>query len=334
MQVLRDYNDLHAWAQGPVALTAGFFDGVHRGHQHLLLRLRELAARHGAQSVVVTFSNSPRAFHQHGGEWRYITLPEEKLALLAGTGVDATLIIPYTQAVADQSARQFLAGIAAQCRLVALCLGYDTSIGCDMLRGREQFSRLAAELGLELSFVEAHAPEGAPVKSSRARELIVAGDMAAARQVLGHPYFVMGTIGAGKGKGGPLLGAPTANIYLPHEKISPPPGVYAGLAGAGERRYAAAIVVLTDEQARNTVLERDGQAHPLPGDPTQMIVETHLIGYAGDLYGAPLTVQFLSRLRDFRDFASAEELAAQIRLDIEQVKSMAEIGSRHSLDST
>ncbi len=316
MQVLNSYAELKRWATTPLALTVGFFDGVHSGHRYLLGRLRAQAAEHGAQALVVTFRNSPRAFHQHAGEWRYITLPEEKLALLAATGVEATLLLEYDQSVADQTGEEFIRGLSAQAQVVALCLGYDTSIGREMLRGEAAFTRLAARLGLALDFVEPFAPAGAPVKSSLARELICAGDVAGARAVLGHPYFVMGTVGAGKGKGGAQLHAPTANIYLPHEKIAPPAGVYACLAEAAGRTYPAAVVVLSDAQAHNTVIDRDDTPGQHAGNPAQMLVETHLIGYAGDLYGATLTVRFLQRLRDFRDFDTADALIAQIKLDI------------------
>lgn len=316
MYVLNTYEELAHWAKAPLALTVGFFDGVHSGHQYLLRRLRAQAAEHGAQALVVTFRNSPRAFHQHAGEWRYITLPEEKLAMLAATGVEATLLLEYDQSVADQTAEEFIRGINAQAQVVALCLGYDTSIGKEMLRGEAAFTQLAAHLELALDFVEPYAPAGQPVKSSLARGLIAAGDVAGARAVLGHPYFVMGTVGAGKGKGGAQLHAPTANIYLPPEKIAPPTGVYACLAEAAGRTYPAAVVVLSDAQAKNTVIDRDGQPGARAGDPAQMIVETHLIGYAGDLYGSALTVRFLQRLRDFRDFDTAEALIAQIQLDV------------------
>lgn len=316
MYVLNTYEELQHWVKTPLALTVGFFDGVHSGHQYLLRRLRALAAAHGAQSLVVTFRNSPRAFHQHAGEWRYITLPEEKLAMLAATGVQATLLLEYNQSVASQTGEEFIRGISAQARVVALCLGYDTSIGKEMLRGEQAFTALARRLGVALDFVEPYAPAGVPVKSSLARELISAGDVAGARTVLGHPYFVMGTVGAGKGKGGAQLHAPTANIYVPPEKITPPAGVYACIAEAGGRTYPAAVVVLSDEQAHNTVIDRDGAPGRNSGDSRQMIVEAHLIGYAGDLYGAPLTVRFLQRLREFRDFGTATELMAQIQVDI------------------
>jgi riboflavin kinase / FMN adenylyltransferase len=320
MQVLNSYDELKHWASAPLALTVGFFDGVHSGHQHLLSRLRAQAEQLGAQSLVVTFSNSPRAFHQHAGEWRYITLPEEKLAMLAETGVDATLMLEYTQAIADQTGEGFIRDIGEQAQLVALCMGYDTSIGKEMLRGELAFEELARRLHLALDYVEPYARDGAPVKSSSARSLIAAGDVAGARSVLGHPYFVIGRVGAGKGKGGKELHAPTANIYLPREKIVPPAGVYAGLAEAGGRVYPAAVVVLSDAQAHNTVVDRDAQAAGNPGDPAQMIIEAHLIGYAGDLYGAPLTVRFIQHIREFRDFGTVGELVAQIQRDIAMVR--------------
>jgi len=225
-------------------------------------------------------------------------------------------MLPYDELVAAQTALQFYRAFSACAPLSAFVMGYDTSVGSDMLRGESQFRVLAQELHAELDFVEAFLWRGQAVKSSMVRRLVLAGEMARARDLLGHPYYVMGSVGSGKGRGGELLGAPTANIYIPREKIAPPTGVYAGLADAGGVRFPAAIVVLTVEESHHTVLERVAAAQVNARDPAQVIVEAHLIGYRGDLYGAPLALRFLDRLRDFRDFASHEALAEQIRLDI------------------
>src|SRR6185436_2251257 len=112
-QVLRSFQKLSQWAERPVWLTVGFFDGVHLGHQYLLRRLREAAAAEGALSLVLTFSNSPRRFHQPelpAGEWKYLTSPEEKLELLATTTIDAALMLEYGESIAQQTAAQFIGG--------------------------------------------------------------------------------------------------------------------------------------------------------------------------------------------------------------------------------
>jgi len=316
MEVLQSLDELRVWAQRPLSLTVGFFDGVHRGHAHLLQRLTAAAQAHNAHSLVITFANSPRAFHQHGGEWRYLTLPDEKLELLGETGIDVALMLAYDTSVATQTGLEFFQGIAACRPLSALVMGYDTSVGSDMLRGESQFQALARKLQAELDFVEAFLWRGQAVKSSMVRRLVRAGEMARGRDLLGHPYYIMGSVGSGKGRGGELLGAPTANVYLPREKIAPPTGVYAGLADAGGARFPAAIVVLTVEESHHTVIERVAAAQANARDPAQVIVEAHLIGYRGDLYGAPLALRFLERLRDFRDFTTPDALAEQIRRDI------------------
>lgn len=322
-KLLYSYSELRAWRPGRIALTVGFFDGVHQGHRELLRRLCAQARRLGAASVAVTFSNSPRAFHQHEGEWRYITLPDEKLAMLAETCVDAVVMLEYTEEVARQTGKEFFDNFSSVAPVAAICMGYDTSIGCDMVRGLDGFTALARDLGVELEYVDAVGLAGIPVKSSQARSLILAGDMAGAREVLGHSYFVIGTVSSGKGKGGELLGTPTANVYLPYEKISPPTGVYAGLARAGGRTYPAAIVVLTVEQAAHTVLEHGQPPAGIPPDPAQVVVEAHLIGFDGSIYGQRVVIDFLERLRDFRDFPDREALIAQIALDIAGAKQVA-----------
>jgi len=232
--------------------------------------------------------------------------------------------------VARQSASEFLKGLAGPAPLAGITMGYDSSIGCDMLRGREAFSALAQRLGLALDFVEPFPPQTEPVKSSAIRELIAAGDVALALQLLGHPYFLTGQVDSGKGKGGQKLGTPTANLYVPQEKLTPPTGVYAGAADSLAGRFAAAICVITRQQALRTVLERDDALLPPHEDPTAVVVEAHLIGFHGDLYSTTVTVQFLARLRDFRDFATPAELIAQIERDIAAARAIyAETAASH-----
>lgn len=321
MIVLRDYAELRAWGGAPVVLTVGFFDGVHRGHQHLLRSLREQAQRLDARSLAVTFSNSPRGFHHPDRHWRYLSLPEEKLALLAETGVDATLMLRYTASVAKQSARLFFKGLDHFAQIAGLSVGYDSSIGSDMLRGREGFGQLAVEYGWDFQFVEPFPATATPVKSSLIREHIAAGELEAARRLLGHAYFVMGRVAAGKGKGGELLHTPTANLYVPQSKLTPPMGIYAGSAETAQGSYPAAICIITHEQALRTVLERDG-VPAVEADPNTVVVEAHLIGFSGDLYAQLLTVRFLKWLREFRDFESSAELQQQIRTDIAETESV------------
>jgi riboflavin kinase/FMN adenylyltransferase len=327
----------------PVVVTLGFFDGVHLGHQHLFRRLREAAQECEARSLVVTFANSPKNYHlPHVGEfsprWRYLTTAEEKVELIEQTGVDALLLLRYDESVACLTARQFFEQISARLPLAGICLGYDTSVGCDQLAGQAELAQLAQELGARLFYVEryslelsgtgsrVHPDRPVPVKSSLARQLIAEGRLEDLAALLGRHYFVQGLVVAGKGKGGAELETPTANLVLPHEKITPPPGIYAGYAVVDGRYYAAAVCLVSLDRALDTVLER-ANGGPAYESQAGMVLEAHLVGYAGSLYGRPLRVSLLKRLRGWIDFESPEALMQQIQLDVrETLAACAEAG--------
>jgi riboflavin kinase/FMN adenylyltransferase len=324
---LHSYDDLGDAAGKPVYLTVGYFDGVHLGHQKLFEELRASAERIGAQSFVLTFSNSPRRFHQPllpPVEWHYLTTADEKLTLIAEQNVDATLMLRYEESIAVQTSKQFLQELMQLVELKGLCVGYDTSIGSDMLSGREQFAHLCAGLGLDFTWVEPHHVEGAPVKSSQIRALVQSGEMPAAARRLGRRYALQGEVVHGKGKGRSMLGIPTANLSLPAEKLLPQLGVYAGVGWVGEKMCPAAICLASSEQHSHTVLEGQGVAQQISGEPTMQVVpEAHLVGFDGDLYGSQLKIEFIEMLRGWNDFESAADLRTQMQADIQEAARIA-----------
>ncbi len=317
MDVFRSMDELGTGLAGPVVLTVGFFDGLHRGHRLLLDRLATSARRLGARSLAITFTNSPRGFHYPDKQYPYLTMPEEKLWLLASTDIDAVLMVEYDASIAAQSAAQFLRGLGERIELAGLCSGYDSKLGNDQIAGREGFEQLAAELGIELIFVAALAEDGQPVKSRRARELVRRGRVAEARAFLDHPYFVLGPVVHGKGKGARALSVATANLELPPRKLAPPTGIYACRGEVAGRRYPAAVCVMTAILHQSTVLERG----ELPGDEVmgdrRTVVEAHLVGFEGKLYGQALRIDFIEYLRAWIDFETPAALHDQILCDIE-----------------
>jgi riboflavin kinase/FMN adenylyltransferase len=326
VHVLRSYEELGAWgltSDAPIAVTIGYFDGVHRGHQHLFAAMRE-ALPPGGRLLAVTFSNSPREFHQPEERWRFLTTPVEKLLLLGRSGVDATLMLRYDRGVAGQSAALFLRGLQHFAPLHTLALGYDTRLGSDMVSGEFALTQLARRLGLELAFVPPYLDHEQAVKSSRIRGLVADGAVAEAADLLGHPYFLMGPVVHGKGRGAEDLAIPTANLVLPREKLPPDVGVYAAVAETDGAFYPAATCVMTAQHWQSTPLELGRGAVPLLLSADQHIVETHLIGYSGNLYGSTLILHFLDRLRGWQDFSAVDALAGQIQRDITATVAMVE----------
>jgi riboflavin kinase / FMN adenylyltransferase len=324
MEILRSYPELAEWASqhgNAMAATIGFFDGLHRGHQYLLSELYHLTMVQGLKSLIVTFRNAPRGFHQPEHDWLHITTTEEKLYLLAQTSIDATLVLEYTEDIANLSAAVFLQGLNQYCPLSALCVGYDSRLGRDQIAGREEYEILCRRLGLHLRFVEALSKDNLPLKSRLARDLISNGRMQEAQQVLGRPYFVMQEIVHGKGLGGTRMGIPTANMLLPLEKLTPPTGVYACLAEVDGMMYPAATCVMSSEQAHRTVLEREQRAAELPTELNRVVMESHLLDYHGDLYGQRVILNFIKHIRGWVDFESVEQLKQQLDTDFAAVRS-------------
>ncbi|MCC7478226.1 hypothetical protein IT575_07175 [bacterium] len=359
-RVLRSMSELSHWAmemRRPVYLTVGFFDGVHRGHRHLIEQLRRCAQLCSsspveALSLAVTFSNSPKNYHrleaageaargQNFPNWHYLNTAEEKLHLLQQLDLDAVLMLDYGPDTAGQSAEQWLRGMDSALRgdgtgagLAGLVLGYDTSLGHDMLGGQAGCQHLSGRLNIDCHLVEPFDALGQHVKSSRIRQMLVRGDLDGARALLGYRYFSLGTVAHGKGKGREMLGIPTANLYLPDDKLTPPGGVYAGLAEFEGHCFPAALCLVSTVLASQTVLEREA----VPAGPRELlrelaepllleqdrpeehgrsqVLEAHLIGWEGDLYGRELKLSFLQQLRGWQDFDSGEALKAQMRLDI------------------
>lgn len=323
MEVLHSFSELGALAPGPVAFTVGFFDGVHRGHKALLDALATAASNRAARSLAITFTNSPRGFHVPAKQHPYLTMPDEKLHLLGRTGIDATLLLEYDFAVARHTAAGFIELLSSHVPVSELVIGYDSRFGCDMVGGRDGFTALTNALGIGLTFVEAVMRGGRPVKSRETRELAGGGRMAAVREILGHPYFVMGAVGHGKGKGGAELRVPTANLVMPAMKLAPPMGIYAGVGTVNGRGYPAALCVMSTGQHIRTALESGGKTSPEePDDPQQMMIEAHLLDFEGSLYGRVLKLDFLKHLRNWINFATPEELREQIRLDVEATRAV------------
>lgn len=295
-------------AAAGTAVTVGMFDGVHLGHRHILATLAEVAQRYALRPVVVTFDNHPRQVLSDGSaSFSRITTNEERCRLLEESGVREVAVLHFTPQLAQLSACEFLQQVlVGQLHARALVLGFDNMFGN---KGRNDFDRLrllADTLGVQVVDDTAVCCQGDEVSSTRIRRLLRDGDVAQAALLLGAPYRVSGSVVQGR-QVGRHIGFPTANVQPSSAlKVLPGDGVYAvwaWLADEAEPRMAMANV---------------------GGQPTfgcdRPAIEVHLLDYHGDLYGQPVMVEFVDRLRDIRRFASAEALAAQLACDREAVR--------------
>jgi riboflavin kinase/FMN adenylyltransferase len=282
MKVARSTNELEP---RPRAVALGTFDGVHLGHR----RVVETAATAAATATVVTFDPHPRI--ALGNKVELLTTLDRRLELLAELGVEETLVVRFDLELARLEPAEFADKILRR-------------IGAELVVAGEGFRfghRRSGDLGLleSLGFAVRHVPLLEGVSSTAIRQLVTAGDVAAAARLLGRPAEVEGVVVAGDARGG-TLGFPTANLSVPADLLVPAFGIYAG-AAEGHR---AAVSIGTNPHYGG--MERR--------------VEAFLLDFADDLYGRRLVVELWRKLRDERAFESEAELVEQIARDVDQTR--------------
>ena len=279
-------------------VAVGVFDGVHLGHQRLLHQLLEMASSLQGMPTVVTFANHPDQLLRGNAPSPLCSVPH-RLRLLRRAGVLRLVLLQFEERLQNMTARAFTEEVLiGSLRARGLLLGYDSALG----KGREgtpaRFSALGDELGFEVQTGAPFELEGEPISSTRIRDAIANGDLAAARRCLGRFPGALGEVVHGDARGR-TLGFPTANVALQGGAL-PPNGVYAVEAVVDGETFAA----VANLGSRPTFAE---------GEPS---LEVHLLDFSGDLYGRELEVTFRHLLRDERRFDGPEALKAQIAIDV------------------
>lgn len=279
--------------------TTGFFDGVHCGHRLVAERLVSEARKRGDGSLVVTFWPHPRAVLQDGArELRLLTTLDEKKDLLHGLGVDRIEVLDFTRTFAALTAEEYLRLLKDRFGVTTLLMGYDNRIGSDRLTAPDLLP-VAEGLGIELVRVEALG--GVPISSTKIRKALEEGKVEEANGMLGYRYGLYGAVVAGN-RLGRTIGFPTANLQLYEPlKLIPGNGVYTVEAEVLGRSFRA----MTNIGTRPTV------------GGTVRTVETHILDFDEDIYGLPLRIRFLRRIRDEVRFPSLDALKAQLGKDRE-----------------
>ncbi|MEZ4265000.1 MAG: bifunctional riboflavin kinase/FAD synthetase [Myxococcota bacterium] len=303
MAIFRDVAELPRPPLEPVA-TLGNFDGVHRGHQSILARVREEASRREVPSMVITFDPHPGTLLRPEVPHRAIMSLEARLKRLSDLGVDHTLVLTFDHAMAEMSAEEFVQEILWDALHVrAMYVGPYTSFG----RARGGDVRLLASIGRQLGYdvgeVEPVFVGGGRVSSSRVREAIAQSELSEAAQLLGRHHQVTGRVVPGDGRGR-TIGVPTANLQT-DGGLLPPNGVYAAWAMLPEGRVPAVVNV---------------GVRPTFGESGPVTVEAHLIGYRGDLYGQELSLAMVQRIRGEARFPDVDALVRQIAQDVKTAK--------------
>ena len=286
-------------------VAVGVFDGVHLGHQRLLHQLLEMASVLQGMPTVVTFGNHPDQV-LHGEAPPLLCSVPHRLRLLRRAGVQRLVLLQFEPRLQNMPAREFaerILGTALHAR--GLLLGYDSALGKDREGTPQRFRELGAEFGFEVRTGSPFEVDGRPVSSTAIRAAIARGDLALAQRFLGRYPGALGTVAKGHARGREL-GFPTANI-APQSAVLPPNGVYA-------------VEAILDGSVFPAIANL-GRRPTFAGDPAAATwLEVHLFDFQGDLYGRELEVNFRQFLRPEQRFAGADELRAQIALDVARAR--------------
>ncbi len=298
-----------AWPGGPegTVVTVGSFDGVHRGHWHLLQTLEATARRLGRPALLLTFDPHPLAIVRPDQAPPLLSTPAEKIEVLAESGLDYLVFLRFDRRVAETPPERFVDEVLiGRCRMSHLVIGYDHGFGKDRSGDAETLRRIGVERGFGVDVVPAVGGPEKPVSSTSIRRTLQDGDVAAAAAGLGRPYAMRATVIRGDGRGR-SLGFPTANLRPSDpRKLVPRPGIYAVRAQLPGRLADAVLHV--------------GPRPTFPGaDPT---IELHIFDFDEDLYGRDVSVAFCAFLRDVERFDTVPALVSAMTRDCAAARSL------------
>jgi len=301
---IENVRDFPARARGAI-VTVGNFDGVHRGHQRLLARLRARADAARVPALAITFDPHPVALLRPEKAPVPLVWLEREIALLEASGATEVGVFRTGRWLLELSAREFFDRVIRdQLAARGIVEGPNFAFGHDRLGDVSILREWCAATAIEFEVVEATVIDERLVSSSLIRQCLSAGRVEEAAQFLGRPHRIRGRVAPGAGRGAGL-GFPTANL-AEIDTLLPLEGVYAGLAWLGGQGPAWPAACNLGPNPTFGEMERK--------------VEAHLIGFAGDLYGKPVELDFLQRLRGTRRFAGLNELIGQLHADIEQTR--------------
>ena len=279
-------------------LSLGKFDGLHRGHETLLEHMMEQKNK-GCATVLFTFAIPPRPGRINEVQ-KVLTTNEEKVAICEEQGIDYLIEYPFTKEVMTMEPEAFIEMLASSMKIRGIVVGTDFHFGHNRRGDYHMLRQYAGKYGYEVIVVEKIKEDSRDISSTFVREEIAAGNIEKANHLLGYRYFVTSRVLHGN-QIGRTIGIPTINQLPPKEKLLPPNGVYVTEAYIGDRWVRG----ISNVGCKPTI---EGE-YPVG-------VETHLLDFAEDVYDKMVTVEFLSRVRSERKFASIEALKEQMQNDV------------------
>lgn len=296
---------------GPRMAAIGAFDGVHLGHRSLIAGLISRSLEAGYLPMIVTFDRHPLELIAPDRAPALLMTPADRRDAL-NECISHVEVIGFDERIRRMTAREFMAMLHDKYHVDAIYMGFNHHFGSDRLKNIEAYRAEAEKLGMKIFEGSEAEADGHKVSSSIIRRLLGEGDVVSAEKCLGHPYRLSGIVVKGQ-QLGRKLGFPTANLQpFDFRQLIPSAGVYACVATLSDGHSYKAMVNIG---VRPTV--------DSSGQPT---IEAHLLDFSGDLYGSPLTLDFIARIRSEQRFPSLEALAARLRLDAAKVRKMIPSG--------
>lgn len=297
MEVIRDLTAVHLTR--PTVLTIGSFDGIHRGHQHLISRVEKRAREIGAASALVTLHPHPKIVLRPNSTLQYLSTIEERLDLLAPLGLDYAVVLPFSIEYSQVRARDFVQMLIDHLQMKEIICGADFALGYKREGNVAFLTALGKEKGFNVSVVEPQRFDGEVMSSTNIRHLIADGDLETATRFLGRYPSVRGRVVKGDHRGR-QLGYPTANLGVAEHRLIPADGIYAVRVKIGEKWHGGAASI--------------GIRPTFGGGQHQL--EVYILDFDGDLYDQVIEVQFVKRLRPEMKFDSVQALVEQMKRDV------------------
>lgn len=282
-------------------VAVGTFDGVHRGHQYVINKIKEHAKETGGESVVVTFQPHPRIFLNSGNfSYKILNTHLDKVDRFYKMGIDHLVVLHFNRDLASMTGEEFIRQILIEkIGMQHLVLGYDNTIGTDKLKSREAIGSIARKYGFTFERLKSFTYKGKLVSSSLIRDRLNTGNIESANDLLGYEYFVFGKVTYGN-QIGKKIGFPTANIeFKDGHKMLPCNGVYIVKVNWNGSDYFG----MCNIGVRPTI------------NKSSFSIEVHLFNFKHDIYNDYLTLFFLERIRDEKRFNSLDELTQQLEKD-------------------
>ena len=288
-------------------LALGNFDGLHRGHQHLLRYTAQTALKFGLRPTALIFEPHPQEVLRPGTPFYLLTLPEQRAQVMASLGIDELLIASFDERLSGLTPRQFVEKIIINlCHAKAVCVGADYHFGKDGKGNVSLLKRLGYECNVHVEEMPLLKDKDIVVSSSIVRSALLNGNLEKANYLLGYPFTMVGEVVHGQSLGR-TMGFPTANLEIDKRCLLPRKGVYFGEALYGEETYFCLVNIGNKPTFTNM---------------QETTIEAHLLDFEGDLYGSKLALKLRQYLRPELFFTSSDLLQEQLSKDLEQARGM------------